>query len=63
MKSIHPRNTRFGKLKVGANFLWGSIDPKYRKIDESTAVRLYSHHIGKTYAFADKCLVIKLKEQ
>ena len=44
----------FGNLPTGAIFQWGSIDPKYKKIDESTAIRLYPHHVGKLYSFAEK---------
>lgn len=59
MKYKLPRRTRFGKLKIGDNFLWGTKDPKFRKVDDGVAVRMYPQYIGRSYAFADKCLVTK----
>lgn len=53
---IHNSRT-FGDLPNGATFQWGSIEPRYKKIDGSTAVRLYPHHVGKMYQFAAKVKV------
>lgn len=57
------RRVRFGKLKAGDEFKWGSIDPHYRKVDEDTAVRLGGKYIGRLYGFGDTVLVTRHPEK
>jgi hypothetical protein len=57
--ALQTLSTRFDLVDVGKRFRWGSIDPIFQKVDETTAIRVSNafKYMGKTYAFGEACRV------